>query len=100
MTTDVAETPLKLRSPLDIIDAVPYLFGFEPADSLVALSLRGKRSRLGLMARADLPLPEIAADSAREYVGYLKRDKALHAIVVFYPPAGGLSHPSVRPLAD
>jgi hypothetical protein len=100
MTTDLAEPPLKLRSPLDIIDAIPYLFGFEPANSMVALSLRGKRSRLGLTARADLPPAEAADASAREYAGYLKRDKALRALVVFYPPSLGLAHPSVRPLAD
>jgi len=100
MTTDVAEPPLKLRSPLDIIDAIPYLLGFEPADSIVVLSLRGKRSHLGLTARADLPSADFADDSAREYAGYLKRDRALQALVVFYPPTDGLSHPSVQPLAD
>jgi len=100
MTTDVAEPPLKLRSPLDIIDAIPYLLGFEPAASIVVLSLRGKRSRLGLTARADLPTVDLADDSACEYAGYLKRDRASRALVVFYPPTGGLSHPSVQPLAD
>jgi len=99
-TEEVAEPPLKLRSPLDIIDAIPYLLGFEPADSLVAMSLRGKRSRLGLTARVDLPSADAADSWAGQYAGYLKRDKALRALIVFYPPTGGLSHPSVRPLAD
>jgi hypothetical protein len=79
---------------------VPYLVGFQPEDSLVVLSLRGERSRLGLTARVDLPAAASANACAREFVGYLKRDHAARAIVVFYPPSGGRSYPSLRPLAD
>lgn len=42
-----------LRSPADVIAAVPYLFGFHPADSLVLLAFHGKR--IVFQARADLP---------------------------------------------
>jgi hypothetical protein len=98
MTTDT-QVRVKLRSPADIIDAVPYLVGFEPHESLVVLSLRGPRSRLGLTARIDLPGARSATACARNFVGYLKRDGAAQAIIVFYPPAGGMSHPSIKPLA-
>ena len=99
MTTDT-QVRVKLRSPADIIDAVPYLVGFEPHESLVVLSLRGPRSRLGLTARVDLPGAKSATACARNFVGYLKRDGAARAIIVLYPPSDGISHPSVKPLAD
>jgi hypothetical protein len=99
MTTDT-QVRAKLRSPADIIDAVPYLVGFEPHESLVVLSLRGPRGRLGLTARIDLPGAKSATACARNFVGYLKRDGAARAIIVLYPPSGGISHPSVKPLAD
>ena len=99
MTTDT-QVKVKLRSPADIIDAIPYLVGFEPHESLVVLSLRGPRSRLGLTARVDLPGARSATACARNFVGYLKRDGAAQAIIVLYPPSDGISHPSVKPLAD
>jgi hypothetical protein len=100
MTTDLAKPLLRLRSPSDIVEAVPYLLGFQPADSLVVLSLRGERLRLGLTARVDLPPAASAERCAGEFVGYLKRDNAARAVVVFYPPSDGPSYPSVRPIAD
>ena len=98
MTTDT-KVRVKLRSPADIIDAVPYLVGFEPHESLVVLSLRGPRSRLGLTARIDLPGAKSATACARNFVGYLKRDGAARAIIVLYPPSDGILYPSVKPLA-
>ncbi|HEY5050654.1 MAG TPA: DUF4192 domain-containing protein [Acidothermaceae bacterium] len=98
MTTDT-QVRIKLRSPADIIDAVPYLVGFEPHESLVVLSLRGPRSRLGITARIDLPGARSATACARNFVGYLKRDGAARAIIVLYPPSDGISYPSVKPLA-
>jgi hypothetical protein len=100
MTADSAKPHFRLSSPGDIVDAVPYLVGFQPEDSLVVLSLRGDRSRLGLTARVDLPPARAASVCAREFVGYLKRDHAARAIVVLYPPSNGPSYPSLRPIAD
>ena len=100
MTTDIAKARLRLSSPRDIVDAVPYLVGFQPQDSLVVLSLRGERSRIGLTARVDLPAPDDAVACARHLAGCLKRDHAARAIVVLYPPSGGPSHVSVQPLAE
>ena len=39
----------------DLVAALPHLIGFRPEESLVAVSLRGSRSRVGLTARVDLP---------------------------------------------
>jgi hypothetical protein len=44
---------LCLRSPAEILAAMPYLLGFHPSDSLVALGLRGGGVHLQL--RGDLP---------------------------------------------
>lgn len=60
MTTS-SEPDLRLRTPTDVLGAVPYLLGFHPVDSVVLLGMRARR--LVFHARADLP----AADaSARE----------------------------------
>ena len=53
-TTDV----LTLCSPAEVLATVPYMLGFQPADSVVLISLRGPRQRVGLTLRADLPRPE------------------------------------------
>jgi hypothetical protein len=99
MTIDIAKTPIRLSSPRDIVDAVPYLVGFQPEDSLVVVSMHGQRSRLGLTARVDLPPAESVVACARQFAGYLKRDRADRAIVVLYPPSDGLLYPTVQPLA-
>jgi hypothetical protein len=99
MTIDYANTVLRFSRPSDIVDAVPYLVGFQPADSLVVLSLRGKRNRLGLTARVDLPSAADADACAREFAGYLKRDRAARAVILLYPPSDGPSHSLVQPLA-
>src|SRR5450432_1690617 len=99
MKKSAALPRFKLKTPADIVDAVPYLLGFQPHDSLVVLSLRGERKRVGLTARVDLPQPELAAQCARDFVGYLTRDHAAHAIVRSRAPSDGRSHPSVQPLA-
>jgi Domain of unknown function (DUF4192) len=98
--TDIADVPLRLSSSRDIVEAVPYLVGFQPEDSLVVVSMRGAGSRLGLTARVDLPPADGADACARAFVGYFKRNRATRAIIVCYPISGGLSHPSVRPIAD
>ncbi|WP_157756990.1 DUF4192 domain-containing protein [Plantactinospora sp. KBS50] len=42
-----------VRSPADLIAAVPFLLGFHPSESLVVVALRG--SRVAFAARVDLP---------------------------------------------
>jgi hypothetical protein len=47
----------RLSGPGEIVAVLPSLCGFPPQESLVLLSLRGPRRRLGLTARVDLPDP-------------------------------------------
>lgn len=89
--TDTAPHPsvpapavLKLTSPAEVVAAVPYLLGFQPANSVVLLSLRGPRHRVGLTLRADLPAPQGVLEGVAELVEYLRRDGAEAVIAVFY----------------
>jgi hypothetical protein len=100
MTSDFATVGLRLRTPNDIVEAVPYLVGFQPEDSMVVLALSGVRSRLGMTARIDLAAPRLAGACARDFADLLERDHADRAIVVFYPPSEGLQHPAVLALAE
>lgn len=75
---------LRLSSPADIVEAVPYVLGFQPHDSLVVLSLRGERRRLGLTARVDLAHPGTTRDTAAMLAGHLVEDGAGAAILVTY----------------
>jgi hypothetical protein len=55
-----ARTPVHVRigGLGDLVAALPHLIGFRPEESLLAVSLRGDRGRVGLTARVDLPPPE------------------------------------------
>jgi hypothetical protein len=84
-----AEMPVvRLSSPGDIVSALPHLCGFVPTESLVAVSLRGERRRIGLTLRFDLPdgADEEAAD---QVAARLAHDGASAAVVVVYTEATG-----------
>lgn len=48
---------LRLRTREDLLAAMPYVVGFHPSDSLVAVGLDGPRHRVQFTARVDLPEP-------------------------------------------
>jgi hypothetical protein len=89
-----------LDTAAEMVDAIPYLVGFVPSDSVVLVSLRAPRGQVGLTARVDLPDAEWADECARQLVPYLRRDGAARALVAVYPPPPGRSHPAVRAIAD
>lgn len=91
---------LKLRTPVDIVDAVPHLVGFQPEDSLVCLSLRGARKRLGVVSRVDLPPVRFARQCATHATRYLQQDGARQVIVVFYVTEDGPANGRVVALVD
>jgi hypothetical protein len=83
--TSVSSRPVaRLSSPGDIVATVPALCGFQPADSVVVLSLRGPRRRLGLTVRLDLPPPALAADAAASLAARVVQDGGTAAVVVVY----------------
>lgn len=50
----MSTTAIRLHEPRELLAFLPYQLGFQPTESLVAISLRGRRSEVGLVARVDL----------------------------------------------
>jgi len=97
--TEQAVQKLRLSSPGDLVEAVPYLLGYHPSDSMVALALRGSRRRVVFTMRLDLPQPgegDIATPLAQSVGDYLAHAKADQAVLVVYGDTGdvldGLPH--------
>ncbi len=72
-TSSPAETgghraKVTLRGPADLVDALPYLLGFRPDDSVVMLGLRGADGRFGVRLRAGIPAPPGAWQGAARHL--------------------------------
>lgn len=77
-----ADPPVaRLRTPAELAAALPQLCGFVPEESLVLVSLRGPRSRVGLTMRVDLPRPEAERALATQVAARLRADGARRAVV-------------------
>ncbi|POX41054.1 DUF4192 domain-containing protein [Streptomyces sp. Ru73] len=50
-----AEAQVTLRGPAELADALPYLLGFYPDDSIVLVALHGERGRFGGRVRLGIP---------------------------------------------
>jgi hypothetical protein len=86
---------LTVQGPEDILGFIPHSLGYWPADSLVAMTLQGKR--LGATLRLDLPGPGTLADPrnyARTVRDYLRADQnADAALLVFFTNDGWMDPP-------
>ncbi|MET8040825.1 DUF4192 domain-containing protein [Micromonospora sp. NPDC005215] len=83
--TSTERPQLAVRSPADLIAAVPYLLGFHPTDSVVAVALLGRQ--IIFAARADLPDPSAdLVERARHLAAVIRRQGAEAATVVGYGP--------------
>lgn len=81
--TSVASRPVvRLSNPGDLVASLPGLCGFVPTESVVVLSLRGPRRRLGLTVRLDLPPTSGEADAARMLAERVRGDGGTAAAVV------------------
>ncbi|MFC0029810.1 DUF4192 domain-containing protein [Micromonospora chaiyaphumensis] len=77
---------LAVRSPADLVAAVPYLLGFHPADSVVVVAMRGRR--VVFAARGDLPEPgSDPGAAARHLAEVVARQGTDAATVLGYGPA-------------
>ncbi|WP_265521413.1 DUF4192 domain-containing protein [Oerskovia flava] len=80
-------TTIRARGPRELLAYVPYRLGYRPADSVVLVSLRPPRGRIGLVARADvddLSDLEHGPQLARSLVTHLCGDGAARAALVLY----------------
>ncbi|MCT2590617.1 DUF4192 domain-containing protein [Streptomyces sp. N2-109] len=101
-----------LRGPSELADALPYLLGFHPTDSIVVVALHGERGRFGGRLRMGIPAtPDEWAPVASQLAaclqsGSLARGGAPDGALVFLcqdPPAGGSGRAvmeRLRPLAQ
>lgn len=104
--------PITLRSPAELADALPYMLGFHPTDSLVMVAVHGEGGRFGGRLRVGIPAnSEEWEDTARQVAdclvsGSRRRGVKPDGIVVFLcqDPRGEESGQRVmarlRPLAQ
>ncbi|HCA84354.1 MAG TPA: DUF4192 domain-containing protein, partial [Streptomyces sp.] len=107
-----AEEQVILRSPAELADALPYLMGFRPDDSVVMVAVHGDRGRFGGRLRLGIPedpgeWPDVSGQLAECLVtGSAKRGDRPDGIIVFLcqDPAPGETARDVgerlRPLAQ
>ncbi|MDH6538203.1 DUF4192 domain-containing protein [Streptomyces lavendulae] len=103
---------ITLRSPAELADALPYMLGFHPTDSLVMVAVHGEGGRFGGRLRVGIPAtPAEWEDTARQVAeclvrGSERRGGKPDGIVVFLcqDPRAGESGQRVmtrlRPLAQ
>src|SRR5436305_1601445 len=86
---------IRLSDPADLAAAIPYLLGFPPEESLVVISLRGPRKRIGLTMRWDLPDESLDDDFAEQVALRLAANSADSAVVACFTaqPSDGDEHP-------
>lgn len=67
-----AQVQVSLNSPGELADALPYLLGFQPDDSVVLVALHGERGRFGGRMRVAIPAePEAWTSIADQLAGCL-----------------------------
>lgn len=76
----------------DLFNALPTMFGFRPAESVVAIATHGPRRRMGFRLRLDLPAARHADAAAAVIVGHLRRQGAEGAIVLAVTEHQGVAH--------
>jgi hypothetical protein len=82
------EPIMRISGPTDLLQAVPYLLGFHPTDSLVVVGLNS--GRLVVTARVDLP--EVAEPGAlAQLVEALARGGAAELVAVVYGEGGAVT---------
>ncbi|WP_181799277.1 DUF4192 domain-containing protein [Kitasatospora acidiphila] len=119
MTHDDSITPasrlagfqlLQMRGPADMAAMLPYLLGFYPDDSLVAVGLHGPQLQQGGAIRLDIPQdPQLWSAVATDFARLLvelseQRDRRPEAVLLYLcrdpEPDNPAVVTSLRPLAD
>ncbi|MDQ1696676.1 MAG: hypothetical protein QOJ03_2029 [Frankiaceae bacterium] len=79
---------MKLNELGDIVAAVPYLLGFQPEESLVAVALQGPRQRLSFALRLDLAAVECIDDVVAMLSERMTRAAAQSVMLFVYTATG------------
>lgn len=69
-----AKNEVSLRSLAELADALPYLLGFYPDDSIVVVALHGRRGRVGGRIRVGIPADPGEWDAVAEHVAVCLED--------------------------
>lgn len=83
---------IRVGEARELLAYIPFQLGFEPRESLVAVSVRARNSRVGLVARVDLAAlaeREDGAETARFVAERLGADRAARVVLVVYTARGG-----------
>lgn len=84
MDSTETQTVVRLSGPAEMVSTVPRLVGFQPEESVVVVSLRGPRKRMGVTMRIDLPVTEHHELLAEQFAERCAADGATAALVVIY----------------
>ena len=100
----IARQPITLRldNLSDAVEAVPYLLGFTPTESLVAVALSGPRERMVFSMRLDLMPAEYDDEVAEAVAARMAHAEAESVMLFIYPkrrPGRGRPLPR-RPLVS
>ncbi len=87
-----------------MVAIVPYLLGFDPADSIVIIALEGPRQRFGPCARIDLVDPAVKDDAPDRTAAYLGALAELHGfdpvILIAYSNRAAVADPVMTAVLD
>ncbi len=105
LTPMTGQTRVRVTSPAQLIEAVPYLLGAEPTDSMVLLGVRpDKAGCVEPALRVDLPRPEHFVEAAHRLVALLAGHGAAAVSLVLHvdtpPPDGSPGFSHFQPLYD
>ncbi|MCF3965293.1 DUF4192 domain-containing protein, partial [Streptomyces fuscigenes] len=75
-TGPAAERPITLRGPAELVDALPYVLGFTPTDSVVLVTVHGDRSRFGGRLRLGMPAGPGEWAQVADFLAQYARDAA------------------------
>lgn len=100
-------TTLRVGEPRELLAYLPHQLGFQPHESAVAVSLRGPRGKIGLVARVDLGDlggADAGPQVARGLIAHLAADRASGTVLVLYTAqdprgagaSGALAHGAAR----
>lgn len=86
----------KVRGPADVAVIIPYLLGFQPAESLVLVALEGPRKRFGPVLRVDLvDDPDLRPELTAQVVGLAVSNHVPLALVVAFSDTSERADPLV-----